>query len=166
LLTPRSRLQIITDEFFKVFDRRNVAVAIVQLKDGRTVYYFSVSGTRVIPDHIQNNPNFILAREMPPLGAQLPDLPNLSSSFSEQARGGDTERMLGYRVQTDFPDFDAVEKITIVSLREICQSCTICCIALGEQYRNATMEFSSFPPAPKIAKVPLPKTATNKTIEL
>jgi hypothetical protein len=165
-LTPRSRLQIITDEFIRVFDRRNVAVAIVQLKDGRTVYYFSVSGSRVIPDHIQNNPNFILAREMPPLGAQLPDLPNLSSSFSEQARGGDTERMLGYRVQTDFPDFDAVEKISIVSLLEICQSCTICCIALGEQYKNATMEFSSFPPAPKIVKVQLPKAATNKTIEL
>ncbi|HEY4072787.1 MAG TPA: hypothetical protein VGM52_06760 [Herbaspirillum sp.] len=155
---PRSRLQIITDEFIRVFDSRNTAVAMVELADGRTVYYFSVSGSRAIPDHIQNNPNYVLAREMPPFGAQLPSLPNLLPNFSEQPRGGDTERMLGYRVQTDYPDPNAIKKITIISLLEICQSCTVCCIALGEQYRNATMEFSSFPPLPKKAKTQLPKT--------
>jgi hypothetical protein len=155
---PRSRLQIITDEFLKVFDHRNVAVAVVELADGRTIYYFSVSGSRAIPDHIQNNPNYVLAREMPPLGAQLPDLPNLLPNFTEQPRGGDTERMLGYRVQRDFPDLDAIKKISIISLLEICQSCTLCCIALGEQYRNATMEFSSFPPLLKAAKTRPPMT--------
>jgi hypothetical protein len=149
--TPQgiSRAQIIRDEFTRVFDHRNVAIAIVELTDGRIIHYFSVSGSRTLPAHIESGGRYILAREMPPPGTPLPHFPNLSPVYTVQDRGGDCERMLSYRLVIDFPHPNAIKKVTIISLLEICHSCTICCIAYAERHQNAAMEFLSFPALPK-----------------
>ncbi|MDB5992580.1 MAG: hypothetical protein JWQ10_3983 [Herbaspirillum sp.] len=144
-----SRAQIIRDEFTRIFDHRNVAIAIVELTNGRIIHYFSVSGSRAIPAHIENDTRYILARDMPPAGTPLPHFPNLSSAYVLQSREGDCERMLSYRLLRDYPQPNAIKKVTIISLLEICHSCTVCCIAYAERHRNAAMDFLSFPALPK-----------------
>ncbi|HWZ47416.1 MAG TPA: hypothetical protein VNX00_04260 [Herbaspirillum sp.] len=152
--TPQgiSRAQIIRDEFTRVFDTRNVALAIVEMMDGRIIHYFSVSGSRALPAHIESGGRYILAREMPPAGTPLPHFPNLSPTYNTQGRDGDCERMLSYRLIKDYPQPNAIKKVTIISLLEICHSCTICCIAYAERHKNVAMNFLSFPALPKPSK--------------
>lgn len=147
-----SRAQIIRDAFTRVFDTRNVAISIVEMMNGQTIYYFSVSGSRALPAHIESDARYVLAREMPPAGTPLPHFPNLSATYNPQGRDGDCERMLAYRLIKDHPQSNTIKKVTIISLLEICHSCTICCIAYAEQHQGVAMEFLSFPALPKPSK--------------
>ncbi|RXZ32313.1 hypothetical protein D9O50_16245 [Oxalobacteraceae bacterium CAVE-383] len=150
---PNRRAQLISNEFHRVFQSRNFAIALVDLRNGRRVIYHAVSGTIAPPrqsaEAMANPHRYVAvtgAADTVPI--TLPCLPNLTPLFSEQSRANDTERLLAARILREHEPGE-VGRIRLVSRLPICHSCVMVCIYLAQQFGQSEFLFAGFPALPK-----------------